>query len=61
MATNTHPYFVGVRLTQTGKAILDHLVHTENTSISSMIRECILRESVRPLFGQREVRVDVQN
>jgi hypothetical protein len=46
-----HPVYVGCRLSLTERAILAKLAEREQTSLSAMIRECILRESVRPLFG----------
>jgi hypothetical protein len=45
------PEFVTVRLTKTEKAILKALAAREQTTISAMVRECIVRESVRPLFA----------
>jgi hypothetical protein len=48
------PAFIGVRMTKTERAILERLADREHTSLSGMVRECIVRESVRPLFAADE-------
>jgi hypothetical protein len=48
------PEYVGVRLSTTEKAILQKLAAREGASLSGMVRQCIVRESVRPLFGTVE-------
>jgi hypothetical protein len=49
------PVLIGVRLTKTEKMLLDTMAKQENTTVSGMIRELIVLQSVRPLLGGREV------
>jgi hypothetical protein len=51
MGVKAFPVYLGVRLTKTEKQLLDQLAARENTTTSGMVRELILRESVRPLVG----------
>jgi hypothetical protein len=53
------PQFIGVRLTRTELAILRAMAAREQTTLSGMVRECIVRESVRPLLDpQGEAQAD---
>jgi hypothetical protein len=54
MGVAAFPFYIGVRLTKTEKQLLDQLAARENTTTSGMVRELIVRESVRPLLGAHE-------
>lgn len=47
----TFPKLVTVRLSLTEKATLNRLAAREQLSVSAMLRECLMREAVRPLFA----------
>lgn len=56
--------FVGARLTRFEGQLLTEMARREKVTIAEMLRELVIREAVRPLFGQApisEVMVDGQD
>jgi hypothetical protein len=55
---------VGARLTRFEGQLLTEMARREKVTIAEMLRELVIREAVRPLFGQApisEVMVDGQD
>jgi hypothetical protein len=54
MRASAFPFYIGIRLTKREKQLLDEMAAKENTTTSGMVRELIVRESVRPLLEAHE-------